>query len=170
MTDLPYGDGEELDGEFEDDFDDEEGAAPDFTDADAFFAAEVSPVEPAVLVLYDRTYTLPTRVPLAFTMLSERHAADEDLASIRTVLAPVFGADALDHWLERGMNDRQFAIILIWATQNMHSPRSCTLAQAADRYDQQQARGKAVAPLNRAARRSGSGGRSSPGGRSSKRI
>ncbi len=159
------------DDEFDEDDDlyDDADAPDDYTDADAFFAAEISPVEPAVLRLYDRTYTLPTSVPLAFTLLSERHAAHEDLESIRTVLTPVFGADALDHWLDQGMNARQFSIILIWATQNMDRPGSCTMAQAAARYDQQQAQGKA-APPNRAARRHGSGGPSSRGGRSSKRI
>lgn len=167
MTDLI--DSETEFDEDDDLYDEDDELAPDFTDADAFFAAEVSPVKPAVLHLYGQTYTLPTRVPLAFTMLSERHAADDDLESIRRVLTPVFGAGALGHWLDQGMDDRQFSIVLIWATQNMHTPGSCTLAQAAARYDQQQAQGKA-APPNREQRRHGSGKRSSAGGRSSKRT
>ncbi|WP_441251200.1 hypothetical protein [Kitasatospora sp. McL0602] len=160
--------------EFEDDLDDDglddfyeddEGPEPlDTTDADAFFAAEVLSSRPAGLTLYKREYVLPTRTPLSFSLLAERHATDETLDSFRTVLTPVFGADALDHWIEQGMDARQLAIILMWAAQNMDKPGSASLADCARRYAEQEARGKALP--NRAVRRAASGGRSSRTGRS----
>ncbi len=149
--------------------DDEDGPEPlECTNADDFFAAEVSKVRPAVLRLYGETHTLPTTVPLAFTLLTERHAGDDTIESFRTVLAPVFGEDALDHWLASGMDARQLSIVLIWSAQNMQHPGSLSFADAAKTLDERQARGKALP--NRAARRAGSGGRSSSTGGSSKRT
>jgi hypothetical protein len=144
---------------------DEEPEPLDLEDADAFFAAEVSTVRPAVLRLYGEEYELPTRTPLAFVMLAERNAADSSIDAVRKVLTPVFGEDALDVWVDRGMDDRQFGVILLWSTQNMRQPGCMTLAEAARIYDEQAAAGKAPAPTSnraarRAAQRGGSGRRS----------
>ena len=135
----------------------------DFADADAFFAAEVSPIQPAVLRLYGEEYELPTRIPLAYAMLVERRSEDTSLEAIREVLTPVFGEDALDHWMRQGMDDRQFGIVLLWSARNMDKPGSMSFAEAARHYDAQAA-GKAPAP-NRAARRAASK-RGRSGGRS----
>lgn len=154
------------DDEYEDDQDDGTGPEPlDATDADAFFAAEVSPVQPASLVLYGETYVLPIRTPLAFTLLAERHAAEESLETIRKVLAPIFGEDALDHWITQGMDEWQFSVILMWAARNMDKPGSASLEECARRVTEEDARGKALRMPNRAARRAAGGGRSSRTGR-----
>lgn len=155
-------DSEELDDTVDDEYDDEDEPL-DAVDADAFFAAELSAVRPAVLVLYGQEYVLPTRTPLSFSLLAERHATEESLSTFRKVLTPVFGEEALDDWLDRGIDERKLAIVLMFAAQNMDRPGSATLADCARRYAEQDARGKA---LNRAARRAGSGGRSSRTGRS----
>jgi hypothetical protein len=144
---------------------------PDFTDADAFFAAEVLPVRPAVLHMYGRVYTLPTQVPLSFNLLLERHQEDTGMDAFREVLGPIFGADALDYWISRGIDDRRLGIVLGWAIANMRNPGSVSLAEAARLYDEQTS-GKAQTPTptaNRAerrkGRRGGSGRRSSRTGR-----
>lgn len=153
----------EFDDELLDDYDEDGPELLDPVDADAFFAAEVLTVRPAVLDLYGRRYVLPASTPLSFSLLAERHADEESLATFRTVLTPVFGEGALDHWIEQGIDARQLAIVLMWAAQNMDRPGSASLADCARRYDEQTARGKALP--NRAARRAGSGGRSSRTGR-----
>lgn len=148
----------------EDDDEDEFGPAPLVAeDADAFFAAEVSTVRPAVLVFGGREYVLPVRTPLAFSLLAERHADEESLDSFRKVLAPIFGEGTLDEWIDDGMDDRQLSIILMFTAQNMAKPGSATLDDCRRRYTEQQVVGKA---LNRAQRRAGTGARSSRTGRS----
>jgi hypothetical protein len=154
-----------MDDEYEDEDFDEDGPEPlDAVNADAFFAAEVSTIRPARLVLYDEEYVLPVRTPLAFTLLAERHAEDESMETIRAVLAPIFGEDALDHWLTKGMDQHQFSVVLMWAARNMDRPGSATLADCARRVAEQDARGKALP--NRASRRAAGGARSSRTGRS----
>jgi hypothetical protein len=147
------------------DEDDEFDPEPlDAADADAFFAAEVATVRPAVLHLYEQDYELPTQTPLAFSLLVERHATEETLDSFRTVLATVFGEGTLDDWIARGITARQLSIVLAFAARNMDTPGSASLAECARWVDEQDARGKA---LNRAQRRAAaSGGRSSRTGRS----
>ncbi|GAA1977420.1 hypothetical protein [Kitasatospora viridis] len=149
--------------------------ADDFADADAFFAAEVLLVQAAPLRLYGRTYTLPARTPLMFALLVERYEQDTSLDALRTVLTPVFGPDALDHWIERGIDEHQLAVVLAWAAANMRQPGSTSLQQAAAAVaDREQDLGKAQTaptPRNRTERRrAGSGGPSSRTGRSSKRT
>jgi hypothetical protein len=143
-----------------DDYDDEddEDDEPEFdtVDADAFFAAEVSTVQPVSLRLFGKDYTLPLTMPVAFSLLAERHREDESLATMRTVLAPVFGPDALDTWLAAGIDQRRLGVVLLWSAQNMHQPHSLSFEDAVREYDTREARGKA---LNRAQRRAGSGAR-----------
>ncbi|MFB7908110.1 hypothetical protein ACFC1T_16895 [Kitasatospora sp. NPDC056076] len=117
-----------------------------FADADAFFAAEVEQHAAARIRLYGVDYELPARVPLTFNMLLARHAEDESLEAFARVLAPLFGADALQHWLDSGIDDRQLGIVLAWSIANIRAPGVITLQQAAEAYDRQQterAEGKA---------------------------
>ncbi|PBC80109.1 hypothetical protein BX265_4945 [Streptomyces sp. TLI_235] len=149
---------------YDDDEDgDDRGPEPlDADDADAFFAAEVSKVRPAVLHLYEQDYELPTDTPLGFALLAERHAGEESLETFRTVLATVFGDGVLDEWIANGITQRQLSIVLAYAARNMDKPGSATLADCARYVAEHDDRGKA---LNRAQRRAASGGRSSRTGR-----
>jgi hypothetical protein len=161
-------DDSDLDGLDPDDVDPEE----EFADADAFFEAEIQGVRPAVLRLFGTDYTLPPRVPLAFNLLLARHQYDESLDAFGKVLAPLFGAAALEDWIERGIDDRRLGIVLAWSIANIKSPGSLSLPAAAKAFDEENAKdaeGKAP-PVNRAQRRArptaGSGRRSSATGRS----
>ncbi|MFJ8146979.1 hypothetical protein ACIQ6R_18155 [Streptomyces sp. NPDC096048] len=145
--------------DYSDDYDDDQaGTGADMAaDFDAFFGEEVGKGnrERQTLTLHGRTYTLPDSLPLMFTVGMERVQNSEDVADIRKVLTPIFGAAALDEWAEQGMTDRQFSIVLIYAGANMRSAGSLSMQGAADLYDRQaaaKAAGKAPAP-NRAARR-----------------
>ncbi|MFI6443828.1 hypothetical protein [Kitasatospora sp. NPDC050543] len=163
MTDIDYA------HEYEDDLIDDEPEL-DYADADAFFAAEVEHVQPAVLRLFGTDYTLPPRVPLAFNMLLARHSEDESEEALARVLAPLFGDDALAFWLTKGIDDRQLGIVLAWSIANIKKPGALSLADAARVYDEETARKTEGKARNRAERRarpvSGSGGRSSSTGRS----
>lgn len=140
-----------------------------FADFDAFFA-EQSRSRAETFRLYGRTYTLPESLPLIFSLQLDRLQHSNDPADVRTMLRALVGVDALDHWAERGMTDRQLGILLIYAAANVRSPGSVSMARAAELHDEQ-AGGKAPgAPApNRAqrrakatprARRAGSGRRS----------
>ncbi|MFB8241994.1 hypothetical protein ACFC58_36215 [Kitasatospora purpeofusca] len=127
--------------------------ASDFADFDAFFAERKAERGPgARLRLYDRDYELPTEAPLAFVLLSESMADRQDVGALREVLAPIFGADALDEWAAAGMADSEFEIVLHWAAANMASPGALTIADAAREVAEADA-GKARPPANRAERR-----------------
>lgn len=159
----------------DDDYEDDEPEEA-FADADAFIAAEVRTAKPARLRLYGRTYTLPPRVPLSFNLLLARHQDDdESMETFTTVLAPLFGEDALDYWLRRGIDDRMLSIVLAWSIANIKRPGCITFEEAARAVDKQDAErvaeGKARNRAERRTRRgAGSGGPSSSTGSSSKRT
>ncbi|MFE4057399.1 hypothetical protein ACFXP3_14065 [Streptomyces sp. NPDC059096] len=137
-------------------------------DFDAFFAEESTTRPRQLLTLYGRSYQLPESLPLLFTLQMERVQNSDSADDVRKMLSTLFGGDVLDTWADHGMTDRQLGVVLIYSAANIKQSGSCTMARAAELYDQQEA-GKAAAP-NRAARRTatkkkGKKGRSS-GGRS----
>ncbi|MFD7413534.1 hypothetical protein [Kitasatospora purpeofusca] len=161
-----------LDDDYEDDADEPEEA---FADADAFIAAEVQTATPARLRLYGVTYMLPPRVPLSFNLLLARHQDDESMETFAKVLAPLFGEDALQYWLDKGIDDRLLSIVLAWSIANIKKPGCIDFAGAAKAVDEQDAAKAAEGKArNRAERRTrqgaGSGGPSSSTGSSSKPI
>ncbi|MGW4695151.1 hypothetical protein ACWEO1_22545 [Kitasatospora cineracea] len=155
-------------------YDEEDDSRPDFTDADAFFAEEVADVEMPVLRFFGTDYRLPPRVPLTFNLLMARNAEEESIESLAETLAPLFGRDALDDWLAKGVDDRMLGIVLGWAIANIRKPGTVDLVRAAQIYDEKVAREAEGKARNRAERRArsttGSGPRSSNTGRSSKRT
>ncbi|WP_405018175.1 hypothetical protein OHV05_15410 [Kitasatospora sp. NBC_00070] len=145
--------------------------APDVADFDAFFAEQDTARPRAELVLYSRRYTLPDSLPLMFTLQMERLQSSEDPDDVRAILRTLVGVDALDHWAEQGMTDRQLGVVLIWAAANVRTPGSVSMARASELHDQQstaKAQGKAQAapaPQNREQRRAKQGTkRKQPGG------
>ncbi|GLW53974.1 hypothetical protein [Kitasatospora phosalacinea] len=135
------------------------GVSVDVADFDAFFAEQRQSGSGGVpLRLYGRTYRLPKSMPLLFSLQMERLQHSENPDDVRMILRTLVGEDALDHWAENGMDDREFGIVLIWSAANVRSPGSVSMQRAAALYDEQsaaKARGKAApAPApNRAARR-----------------
>lgn len=136
--------------------DDEQPApAVDTADFDAFFAEESATRPRQPLTLYGTTYTLPDSLPLMFTLQAERVHASSDPRDVRRMLATIFGADPLDEWAARGMTDRMFGIVLIYAGANIKVPGSLSIEGAATLYDEQERRAAEAgkAPANRAERR-----------------
>ncbi|MFI5808879.1 hypothetical protein [Streptomyces sp. NPDC051561] len=128
--------------------DQNQGGAADF---DAFFAEESATRPRERLTLYGHKYVLPESLPLLFTLQMERVQNSDDPDDVRKMLSTLFGADVLDLWAEKGMDDRQLGIVLIYAAANIRTPGSLSMARAAELHAEQEA-GKAAAP-NRAARR-----------------
>ncbi|MEU6238191.1 hypothetical protein [Kitasatospora sp. NPDC047058] len=130
-----------------------DGGCADF---DAFFAEQAANGPAETIQLYGRTYRLPDALPLMFTLQMERLQASDDPDDVRAMLRTLVGEDALDHWAEQGMTDKQLGVVLIYAAATVRRPGSITMQRAAELYDQQNtAAGKAPAPAapNRATRR-----------------
>ncbi len=149
------------------DHQDQPDGAADF---DAFFAEQAANGPAETFLLYGRTYRLPDALPLMFTLQMERLQSSDDPDDVRAMLRTLVGEDALDHWAEQGMTDRQLGIVLIYAAATVRRPGSVTMQRAAELYAQQNAAaGKAPAPPapNRATRRAKTGRRRAGSGRQS---
>ncbi|MET9429804.1 hypothetical protein [Streptomyces sp. NPDC003036] len=131
----------------------------DVADFDAFFSEQAEQRTGVPLKLYGREYTLPTSLPLLFTLQMERLKDSADPDDIRKMLASLFGPDALDAWAEHGMTDRQLGVVLVWSTANCRTPGSVTMAEAARLYDERENGSAGKAPGNRAERRTKSKGK-----------
>lgn len=121
--------------------------AREVADFDAFFAEQAEQEPQGVpLKLYGRTYTLPGTLPALFTLQLHRVQHSARPEDIRRLLASLFGPDAVDHWTERGMSDRQLGIVLLWSTANVADPGAVSMERAAQLYDEREqakAQGKA---------------------------
>lgn len=145
--------------------DHEQQTASGAADFDAFFAEHAEQHTGAALRLYGHEYTLPTSLPLLFTLQMERLKDSSDPDDIRRMLSSLFGPDALDTWAGHGMTDRQLGVVLVWSTANCRRPGSIDMAEAARLYDERENPPEGKAP-NRAARRKGTGTRANSGKRS----
>lgn len=120
---------------------------PELADFDAFFAEQAEPEPKGVpLRLYGRTYTLPGTLPALFTLQLHRVQHSARPEDIRRLLSSLFGPDAVDHWTEHGMSDRQLGIVLLWSTANVADPGAVSMERAAQLYDEREqakAQGKA---------------------------
>ncbi|APD18545.1 tail assembly chaperone [Streptomyces phage Picard] len=138
----------------------------DVADFDAFFAEQAQPRRGVSLRLFGRTYTLPSTLPALYMLQLHRLKNSTNPEDIHRLLAPLFGPDAVAHWSDNGMDDRQLGIVLMWATANLAAPGSLSMGQAAAEYDRREAaKGKAPAattrpkPKARPKKRRGSGRR-----------
>ncbi|MBT2381963.1 hypothetical protein J7E90_33000 [Streptomyces sp. ISL-111] len=124
----------------------------DAADFDQFFAEQVAPRRGLTLRLFGRTYTLPPTLPTLYVLQLHRvqHSANPD--DVARMLAALFGPDAVNHWTENGMDDRQLGIVLMWSTANVARAGAMSMEQAAAEYDRREAKkaGKALRPAETA--------------------
>ncbi|APD18546.1 tail assembly chaperone [Streptomyces phage Picard] len=111
----------------------------DVADFDAFFAEQAQPRRGVSLRLFGRTYTLPSTLPALYMLQLHRLKNSTNPEDIHRLLAPLFGPDAVAHWSDNGMDDRQLGIVLMWATANLAAPGSLSMGQAAAEYDRREA-------------------------------
>ncbi|ALM38233.1 hypothetical protein [Streptomyces sp. FR-008] len=128
--------------------DDGDQFVDDVADFDAFFAEQGAPRRGVPLRLFGRTYHLPPALPALYVLQLHRvkhSAAPEDVSRL---LAALFGPDAVNHWADNGMDDRQLGIVLMWATANVAKPGAMSMEEAAAEYDRREAAkaGKARRP------------------------
>ncbi|MET7811785.1 hypothetical protein ABZT26_13105 [Streptomyces sp. NPDC005395] len=129
---------------------DVEQGVDDVADFDAFFAEQAQPRRGVPLRLFGRTYTLPPTLPALYMLQLHRVMRSTNPEDINRLLAALFGPEAVNHWAENGMDDRQLGIVLMWATANVASPGSLSMEQAAAEYDKREAaKGKARAATTR---------------------
>ncbi|MCM1973766.1 MULTISPECIES: hypothetical protein [Streptomyces] len=128
--------------------DDGDQVLDDVTDFDQFFAEQTTAPRGLPLRLFGRTYTLPARLPALYVLQLHRVMHSANPEDVSRLLAALFGPDALNHWAEAGMDDRQLGIVLMWSTANVANPGAMTLEQAAAEYDRREAAkaGKAQRP------------------------
>ncbi|ARB11436.1 tail assembly chaperone [Streptomyces phage ToastyFinz] len=119
--------------------DDDDQALDDVTDFDQFFAEQTTAPRGLPLRLFGRTYTLPARLPALYVLQLHRVMHSANPEDVSRLLAALFGPDALNHWAEAGMDDRQLGIVLMWSTANVANPGAMTLEQAAAEYDRREA-------------------------------
>lgn len=82
--------------------------------------------------------TLPPSLPLRFQTEATRlqnSESLEDIAHLCSVLMPDHG-DALQRWIDRGMDAERLGIFLLWATQRI-AGKAITFADAAVQYAEQ---------------------------------
>lgn len=127
--------------------------AEQVADFDAFFAEQAEPKRRGLpLRLFGRTYTLPPSLPALYMLQLHRVQNSARPEDVRRLLSSLFGPDAVDDWADHGMDDRQLAIVLMWATANTAQPGSLSMEQAAAEYDRREAAkaGKAKRPATTA--------------------
>lgn len=121
----------------------------DVADFDAFFAEQATPRHRGVpLRLFGRTYTLPPSLPALYVLQLHRLTHSANPEDVSRLLAALFGPDAVNHWADNGMDDRQLGIVLMWATANVAKPGALSMEQTAAEYDRREAAkaGKAQRP------------------------
>lgn len=115
-------------------------------DFDEFFAEQAAPRRGLPLRLFGRTYTLPPSLPALYMLQLHRVRNSANPEDISRLLAALFGPEAVNHWADAGMDDRQLGIVLMWATANVAKPGSVTMEQAAAEYDKREAAKAGKAP------------------------
>jgi hypothetical protein len=125
---------------------DADQAVDDVADFDAFFAEQATPRRGLPLRLFGRTYTLPPSLPALYLLQLHRVMNSANAEDVSRLLAALFGPDAVNHWAEAGMDDRQLGIVLMWATANVAKPGALSMEQAAAEYDRREAAKAGKAP------------------------
>lgn len=111
---------------------------------------------------------LPPKLPLRFEIEARRLKNSEDEDDIKRLVALLFGETSLDRWVDAGMDNEQFGVMIMWGTANASGQRM-SLAEARSEYREMNAKkdGKDAGKLRKS--RTG-GGSSSSSGRSSRRT
>lgn len=108
---------------------------------------------------------LPPALPLRFEVEARRAQESSSEEDTRRMVGLLFGDDALDAWVAKGMDVDQFAVLLMWGTANTRSPGSLTLPEALEIY-----RTRSLGNAPAAATKTGSGRVSAATGQRSKRT
>jgi hypothetical protein len=64
--------------------------------------------------VFGRVVEMPTSIPLGLTIDMDRLAGSDDLRDIQRVVGQVYGAQALDHWIEHGVELEDFQVLMAY--------------------------------------------------------
>lgn len=104
-------------------------------DFDAFWSSRTRRVRKTRVMGQD--VILPPALPLRFEMEARRVERSKSEEDVRRLVGILFGEDALDGWIERGMDSEQFAVLLAWGPRKI-AGHDITLAEVADMLERAQ--------------------------------
>lgn len=110
----------------------DEAEQAELEDFEAFWAQQKRP-RVGLRNVFGVDVVLPPALPLSFEIEAyQLQQADSDEAT-RRMVAILFGEDALNTWIEGGMDPEQLGVLLLWGAQNADGNRM-TLAEARTEY------------------------------------
>lgn len=83
-------------------------------DFDAFWDSPAALTGKTTTIMGE-TITLPRAIPLQFELEAKRVKRSKRPSDIKRMVAILFGAESLDRWAEKGMDQHQFMVLLAWA-------------------------------------------------------
>ena len=112
--------------------------APEDLELEDFDAFWVKRKRPRTRIM-GQIVELPASLPLRFELEAKKLAKSKAEQDVRTLVAILFGDDALDQWTQAGMDVEQFQLLLAWAPRKI-AGQDVTLAQVAEELADYQAR------------------------------
>lgn len=100
-------------------------------DFDAFWQEHDAKRKPRTIKVAGEVIELPRALPLAFQLETKRAERSEDIGDVRKLIGLLFGSDRLDHWIESGMDDEQFQVLLAYTPAKVQGS-DITMAEAAE--------------------------------------
>lgn len=96
---------------------------------------------------FGREVELPTSIPLGLTLDLDHLSGSSDLADIKRIVGQIYGADALDHWIDGGVELEDFQVLMAYGIaaangQNITFERAAELVAEARAKQEAKAQGK----------------------------
>lgn len=104
-------------------------------DFDAFWESRTRKVR--LTKIMGQVVELPPALPLRFEMEARRVERSRSEEDVRRLVGILFGEDALDGWIERGLDSEQFPVLLAWGPRVI-AGQDITLAEVADLIEKAQ--------------------------------
>lgn len=114
--------------------------------------------EQATEVIRGVTVTVPHDLPLRFDRRLEQLKGSSTDESVRTMLVDLFGDDVLEAWVDAGMTQVEFRVVLMWGMARGRG-KQLSFREAYD-IVREQNQGKATSLTRTSGKSAGSGGRS----------
>lgn len=114
--------------------------------------------EQATEVIRGVTVVVPHDLPLRFDRRLEQLKGSSTDESVRAMIIDLFGCDVLEQWIDAGMQQMEFRVVLMWGMARGRG-KPLTFREAYD-IVREQNQGKATGSTRTSGKSAGSGGRS----------
>lgn len=101
---------------------------------------------------------VPHDLPLRFDRRLDQRSGSSSEEDMRALLVDLFGEDILDQWIDAGMTDMEFRVVLMWGVANGKG-KPTTFREAYELVRERES-GKAKSSTRKSAGGGGTGGRS----------